>query len=166
MDAPPPGRDGPEPPASAAGLRSFAVQLRRMNAAFQRTAQEFARSQGLHHTDVAALIAILDGDGKGGALTPGRLRDHLRLTSGAVTACLDRLERAGHVRRVRDAADGRVVHLHYAPLGRSVARESFRPLARSVDATRQEFTEAELRTVLRFLRTLNDHLDEERGSAG
>ncbi|MCF2436360.1 MarR family transcriptional regulator [Streptomyces thinghirensis] len=34
-------------------------------------------------------------------MTPGRLREHLGLTSGAVTACVDRLERAGHVRRVR-----------------------------------------------------------------
>lgn len=100
----------------AAGLQSFAVLLRRMNSEFNRIAHEFAHEQDLHPTDVQALIAILDADygEPGTAMTPGRLREQLNLTSGAVTACLDRLERTGHIRRVRDGGDRRVVHLHYA----------------------------------------------------
>lgn len=156
----------PDPSAAPeTDLQAFAVQLRRMNSEFNRIAQEFAHSQGLHHTDVRALVAILDGDGDGdgdggggGAMTPGRLREHLNLTSGAVSACLNRLERGGHIRRVRDAGDGRVVHLHYAAAGRAVARDYFRPLARSTDAARQRFTEDELRTVIRFLTAMGDEL--------
>lgn len=148
---------GPDP-AQDTGLQAFAVHLRRMNSEFNRIAQEFAQAQGLHHTDVRALVAILDGDGRGGAITPGRLREHLGLTSGAVSACLNRLERGGHIRRVRDSGDGRVVHLHYAPAGRSVAREYFRPLANGTEAARQRFTEDELRTVARFLAALGDEL--------
>lgn len=143
-------------------LGNFAVQLRRVNSEINRIAQDFAHAHGLHHTDVRALIAILDGDGQGGAMTPGRLRDHLGLTSGAVSACLNRLERGGHVRRVRDPHDGRVVHLHYAPAGRAVAREYFRPLARSTDAARGRFTEDELRTVIRFLTALGDEFTAQR----
>lgn len=44
------------------GLQTFAVLLRRMNAEFNRIAQEFAQEQGLHLTDMQALIAILDAD--------------------------------------------------------------------------------------------------------
>ncbi|BFO16729.1 hypothetical protein SHKM778_31170 [Streptomyces sp. KM77-8] len=57
-------------------------------------------------------------------MTPGRLRKQLNLTSGAVTACLDRLERAGHIRRVRAAGDRRVVYLEYAEQSRSLARST------------------------------------------
>lgn len=147
-------------------LQAFAVHLRRMNSEFNRVAEEFAHAQGLHHTDVRALVAILDGDGHGGAMTPGRLRDHLRLTSGAVSACLNRLEEGGHIRRVRDPGDGRVVHLHYAPAGRAVARAYFRPLARSTEAARQLFTDDELRTVVRFLAAMGDELTALHGTQG
>lgn len=155
----------PPPPASGphdTDLHAFAVRLRRMNAEFNRIAQELARANGLHHTDVQALVAILDGDGHGGALTPGRLREHLNLTSGAVSACLNRLEAAGHIQRVRDPGDGRVVHLHYAAAGRAVARDYFRPLAESTDAARRHFDEDELRTVLRFLDAMGDELSAVR----
>ncbi|GGU39281.1 MarR family winged helix-turn-helix transcriptional regulator [Streptomyces lavendofoliae] len=148
------------------GLQSFAVLLRRLNGEFNRIAQEFAQAQGLHLTDVQALIAILDADadadadaeGAGEPMTPGRLRRQLNLTSGAVTACLDRLERAGHIRRVRAADDRRVVHLHYAEAGRKLARDYFRPLARSTDTARGRFTPGELAVVVRFLTEMNREL--------
>ncbi|GAA4126476.1 MarR family winged helix-turn-helix transcriptional regulator [Actinomadura keratinilytica] len=136
-----------------------------MNAEFNRITQEFARAQNLHETDVLALVAILDGDEHGGPMTPGRLRERLNLTSGAVSACLDRLERSGHIRRTRDAADRRVVHLHYAPHGTAVARKFFRPLAEGTGAACARFDEAELRTVMRWLLALNEELAALRGTA-
>ncbi|MER6487183.1 MarR family transcriptional regulator [Streptomyces virginiae] len=146
------------------GLQSFAVLLRAMNAEFNRIAQEFAHAQGLHLTDVQALIAVLDAerDEDAGPLTPGRLAAHMNLTTGAVTACLDRLEKAGHIRRVRAASDRRVVHIHYAQVGREAAREYFRPLARSTDAARARFSPAELHVVVRFLSEMNEQLARVR----
>ncbi|MGY1455917.1 MarR family winged helix-turn-helix transcriptional regulator [Streptomyces sp. SS8] len=149
---PPAGPDG-----GPTGLQAFAVLLRRMNGEFSRMAHDFAHSHGLHPTDVQALVEILDGE-RDGPVTPGLLRERLQLTSGAVTACLDRLERAGHIRRTRDSADRRIVHLHYAPRGREVAREYFRPLARATDAVRQRFSDAELHAVVRFLAAMNEEL--------
>ncbi|WP_174250399.1 MULTISPECIES: MarR family transcriptional regulator [Streptomyces] len=142
------------------GLQSFAVLLRRMNAEFNRIVQEFAQAHGLHLTDVQALIAVLDAehDEEGGPMTPGRLRSRMNLTSGAVTACLDRLEKAGHVRRVRAADDRRVVHIHYAPSGREAAREFFGPLARGTEAACAPFDPAELHVVVRFLQAMNHQL--------
>ena len=174
MHASPDGQDASTNPSPAApagrtpgtDLQSFAVLLRRMNAEFNRIAHEFAQSQNLHPTDVQALVAILDGDDEGGPLTPGRLRERLDLTSGAVTACLDRLERAGHVRRTRDSADRRVVHLHYAPAAAAVARDCFRPLAQGTDAARHRFSERELAVVVRFLATMNEELDRLRHPRG
>lgn len=51
-------------------MQAFAVLLRRMNAEFNRISHEFAQAQGLHLTDVQALIAILDADTAGGPMTP------------------------------------------------------------------------------------------------
>ncbi|MFD7701333.1 MarR family transcriptional regulator [Streptomyces caelestis] len=165
------GTPSPLPQADdPTGLQSFAVQLRRMNSEFNRIAQEFAHAQGLHPTDMQALIAILDADADAdapdGPMTPGRLRKQLNLTSGAVTACLDRLERAGHIRRVRAADDRRVVHLEYAAQARSLAREYFRPLAHSTDTARGRFTPEELTVIVRFLREMNRELVLLRQQAG
>ncbi|MFD3651994.1 MarR family winged helix-turn-helix transcriptional regulator [Streptomyces sp. NPDC058620] len=140
-------------------LHAFAVQLRRMNGEINRLAHAFAAEQGLHATDIQALAAILDSETP---LTPGRLRRHLGLTSGAVTACLDRLERAGHIRRARESPDRRVVHLHYLPEAKSAARSTFMPLAAATARAQERFSGEELTTVLRFLTTLNEELDQPR----
>ncbi|MFD6334992.1 MarR family winged helix-turn-helix transcriptional regulator [Streptomyces niveus] len=150
--------DGGTAPGPA-DLRAFAVELRRMNGEINRLVHGFANDQGLHATDIQALAAILDAETP---LTPGRLRDHLGLTSGAVTACLDRLERAGHIRRSRESADRRVVHLHYLAGARSAARSHFRPLAEATERARAGFSEPELVVILRFLASVNDELTEVR----
>ncbi|MEU6764040.1 MarR family transcriptional regulator [Streptomyces sp. NPDC046853] len=140
-------------------LQAFAVQLRRMNGEINRVIHGFAAGHDLHATDVQALAAILDSDDP---LTPGRLREHLGLTSGAVTACLDRLERAGHIRRSRDSQDRRVVHLHYAAGAKAAARAFFRPLAAATESARVRFTDDELSVALRFLAAMNEELSELR----
>lgn len=159
-----PAGQGPAvaPEKESADLLAFAVQLRRLNGEINRVVHGFAAAQNLHATDVQALAAILDADGP---LTPGRLREHLGLTSGAVTACLDRLERAGHIRRMRDSADRRVVHLHYEAGARTAARASFRSLADATAGARDRFSEDELVVVLRFLAAMNEELAALRGAA-
>ncbi|MFD6419446.1 MarR family winged helix-turn-helix transcriptional regulator [Streptomyces sp. NPDC060194] len=150
---------GPAEDDARRELYAYAVQLRRLNGEFNRIAHDFAGGQGLHATDVQALAAIMDAPEP---LTPGRLREHLGLTSGAVTACLDRLEKAGHIRRARDSADRRVVHLYYLPEARSVARAHFLPLAEATARAQEGFTAAELATTLRFLTGLNEELNRLR----
>lgn len=144
-------------------LYSFAVRLRRTNGEINRLVQGFAGDHGLHATDIQALAAIMDSDGP---MTPTRLRQHLGLTSGAVTACVDRLERAGHIRRVRESADRRVVHLHYEQDARVAARSYFRPLAAATEAARSRFGEEELSVVARFLEALNEELSAVRPGDG
>lgn len=46
-----------------------------------------------------------------------------------------------------------------------MAREFFRPLARSTDAARARFTEDELAVVMRFLGAMNDELTALRAPA-
>ncbi|MFG2869218.1 MarR family winged helix-turn-helix transcriptional regulator [Streptomyces sp. NPDC048338] len=148
---------GTAPEGAPGDLQRFAVELRRTNGEINRLVHGFALAQGLHPTDVQALAVVLDSTEP---LTPGRLRERLGLTSGAVTACLDRLERAGHVRRSRESADRRVVHVHYVEGARAAARSYFMPLAQAAERALLRFDEDELAVALRFLGALNEELGE------
>ena len=116
-----------------------------------RLGQAFAAGQGLHRTDAAALLAVLRAERAGDALTPGRLSAEVSLSSGATTAALDRLERHGHLHRVRDVTDRRRVTLHHDPAGAEVGRAFFGPLAERLDAVVAGFDAADLAVVERFL---------------
>lgn len=63
------------------------------------------KSLGLHYTDLDVL-ATLRRSGKPYRLTPTQLRESVLITSGAMTACLDRLEANGLIVR-RDNPDDR-----------------------------------------------------------
>ncbi|MFG3042261.1 MarR family winged helix-turn-helix transcriptional regulator [Streptomyces sp. NPDC048330] len=149
----------PDTPGQGSDLFSYAVLLRALNRELNRVTLDFAHKQGLHTTDVHALAVIMDPSASAdGPVTPTHLREELGLTSGAITACLDRLQRSGHVSRVRDTADRRVVHLVYNPDARALAREYFSPLARATETARSQFTPEQLSTIADFLRALNAEL--------
>ncbi len=61
---------------------------------------------GLHYTDLDVLATLRRG-GKPYRRTPTELRDSVLITSGAMTACLDRLEGNGLIARVADPNDRR-----------------------------------------------------------
>ncbi|MFJ8861861.1 MarR family winged helix-turn-helix transcriptional regulator [Streptomyces sp. NPDC102451] len=156
MDSADDPRDGSDADAAGASeLQAIAVALRRMNSEVNRLIHAFAHAQGLHATDVHALGAILDAEAP---LTPGRLREHLGLTSGAVTACLDRLERSGHIRRARESSDRRVVHLYYEPGAKAAARSFFMPLAQAAAGACAVSPPEELEAALRFIGRMNGEL--------
>jgi DNA-binding MarR family transcriptional regulator len=119
--------------------------------AAQQLGDVFAQTHGLHPTDLQALISVMRAERADDPLTPGRLGEALSLSSGATTAVIDRLERAGHLRRTRESADRRVVHLRYAPPARELASAFFRPLAARSREVTDEFSTAELQTVRRFM---------------
>ena len=116
----------------------------------------FAAQQRLHPTDVHALLHVMLAEGRGAPLTAGGLGAELDLSSGAVTALVDRLERAGHVTRARDAADRRKVLLHYSPAGRELAESFFEPLNARTAPLVGTYSQAELGMITRFLHEMSD----------
>ncbi|WP_212744355.1 MarR family transcriptional regulator [Rhodococcus sp. Q] len=125
-------------------LRALVVDLHLLGA-------EFARVNGLHPTDVRALICLLDATRAGRAATPTWLREQLHLNSASVTALIDRMERAGHVARRRDDADRRRVLLEVTPAAMELGWSFFGPLIASATGTVDSYTPAELAVVERFL---------------
>src|SRR5947208_1662327 len=89
----------------------------RLVAEADKVSSAFVGRHGMHSTDVNALIRVRLGQERGEPITAGRLGDELALTSGAVTALVDRLERSGNLRRLRDQGDRRRVILENTPEG-------------------------------------------------
>lgn len=140
-------------------LRSYSLESHRL-------AEVFAELHGVHHTDLRALVAVLHAEQRGTPLTPGELGAAVGLSSGATTAVIDRLERTGHLRRLRDDPDRRRVHLRYDPAGLALAQDFFRPVGERSNAVMDQFSDAELAAVARFLRAMNDMLAHHREELG
>jgi DNA-binding MarR family transcriptional regulator len=81
------------------------AEVRASQSATARFDQAVADAAGLNRTDMA-IIDALDREGPAPA---GRLAEVTGLSSGAMTTALDRLERSGYARRVRDSGDRRRV---------------------------------------------------------
>ena len=77
--------------------------LRALSTEIDRLDQAAADQYGLNRTDMRALDLV----GRAGPLAPTALARLLGFTTGGVTTVLDRLERAGYIRRRPDPADRR-----------------------------------------------------------
>jgi DNA-binding MarR family transcriptional regulator len=102
---------------------------------------------GINSTDLECLDLLqLDGPS-----TAGQMSTRSGLTTGATTAMIDRLERAGYVRRRRDADDRRLVVVevlehcgsHIAPL--------YQPIQKDLETVHARYSNRELGIVVRYL---------------
>ncbi|AWT42838.1 MULTISPECIES: MarR family winged helix-turn-helix transcriptional regulator [Streptomyces] len=127
----------------------------------------FAQANGMHATDVRALIALMDARRAGEETTAGRLGAALGLNSAGTTSVVDRLERAGLVRRVRGADDRRKVVVEVEERAVRLGQDFFGPLiARTVDLL-TAYDERERAAIRGFLTGVRDAAaGGARGSAG
>jgi DNA-binding MarR family transcriptional regulator len=92
-----------------------------------------------------------------GGMTAGELASASGLTTGAVTAVIDRLEQAGYVRRVRHEGDRRKVNVEVTPRHYEEAGKVWAPLMEDWQRTlAARFTVKELRTITEFLRSTTE----------
>ena len=86
-----------------------------------------------------------------GELTPGQLDDRLALTTGAVTAVIDRLERLGWAERRTHPKDRRSVIVRKAGGADTEALHIYLPVARALSAAAGRMSAAERGAAARFL---------------
>ena len=84
-------------------------------------------------------------------VTAGRLAELTGLTTGAITGMVDRLEKAGWVRRERDDNDRRKVFIAIVPENIAKIGRYYEPLQRAVQRDWEGYTDAELKLLLRFM---------------
>ncbi|MEU0970341.1 MarR family transcriptional regulator [Streptomyces sp. NPDC005917] len=111
----------------------------------------FAHQNGMHPTDVRALVALMDARRASEEMTAGRLGAALGLNSAGTTAAVDRLERAGHVRRVRGERDRRRVVIEVEERAIELGQAFFGPLIDCSTALLREYDEPGLAAIRGFL---------------
>ena len=114
----------------------------------------------LYHAAVAERLGVGVTDVKcysilrqTGPITAGELGERVGLTTGAITAAIDRLERAGLVRRTRTPSDRRrgVIELLSNPEIERALQELYAPLGRAVAGLLEKYSERERALILEFL---------------
>jgi DNA-binding MarR family transcriptional regulator len=123
-------------------------EVRRSQSATDRFDQAVAEALGLNRTDMRCLD-VLQREGR---MAAGHLAEATGLTTGAMTAALDRLERSGFARRVRDDADRRRVLVELTPKAAGIAAEFYSEHVAQSERLYQRYSEGELELLLRFVR--------------
>ena len=86
-----------------------------------------------------------------GELTPGQLADRLALTTGAVTAVIDRLERLGWAKRAPHPTDRRSVVVRKVSGADSEGLNLYDPLMRAIGRAAGRLSPKELAATVAFL---------------
>jgi len=155
-----------EPSDRATRLAQLERELRIMGARSVMLSHATASRLGISPADLETMDIL----GTSGPLTAGRLAELTGLTTGAITGVVDRLERAGFVRRERDANDRRRVIVHLVPDRARKIGKLYQPLARAMAELYQRYSDEELALILDCTRRGNaialEHIVRvERGRA-
>lgn len=113
---------------------------------------------GLSATEFEAVDIITNNQ----PVSAGQLASFCGLTTGAVTGLVDRLERAGFVRRKSDPTDRRRVlleHVHVPQIEDEV-RQLYQPISVAYDTLLSKYTPEQLEFLLEYTNTLNDEVEK------
>lgn len=124
------------------------AEVRRSQNATDRFDQAVADALGLNRTDMRCLDVI----DREGPVPAGRLAEATGLTSGAITSVLDRLERAGFAKRVRDPDDRRRVLVELAPRTHEQVHAFYAQHAALSERLYLRYTREQLELLLQFVR--------------
>jgi DNA-binding MarR family transcriptional regulator len=114
--------------------------------------QAIADSLGMNRTDMRC-IDLID---QAGGMTAGELARAAGLTSGAVTAVIDRLEKAGMARRVADPSDRRRVRIEVTPRMWELTAPLMMPFLEESQAILDDYSTEELARFTEFLQRVID----------
>lgn len=135
------------PPDRAHLLDALRRELGRVSAQSVLFSQAVADRLGMHPTDLECLDILRDA----GPITAGRLAELAGLTTGAITGVVDRLERAGYVRRESDPADRRRVIIRLVPeRAADTIAPLYAPLSRALDDLFSRYSDQDLALILDF----------------
>jgi DNA-binding MarR family transcriptional regulator len=153
------------PKARAALMQELEHAVRKSSALGVIFGQTVASRVGVSSSDLECLdFLVMEG-----RVTAGRLAELTGLTTGAITGVIDRMEKAGLVRRERDEEDRRKVYVAIVPEAIAKVGRFYEPLQKAVTRDWEGYTDAELKLLLRFMtqgyNTMIGVLDNLKGAA-
>lgn len=141
-------KKGDAPSLHQALIAQVGLQVRQLGAQSVMTSQIIATRFGLHTTDLECLDLIYLKR----QVSAGELASATGLTSGAMTALIDRLERGGYVERVGDPKDRRRVLVQIKPEAIEPIKAVYMPIQKRMFALWSTFSARDLELVADFLR--------------
>ena len=128
-------------------LQELDSTLRKVGAQSVLISDLVATRVGLNSTDLECLDLLY----LAGVTTAGALAKHTGLTTGATTAVIDRLERAGFARRRRDTADRRCVLVEVVPASAARVQPLYEQLMARIADLNNDYSDDQLATVVDYL---------------
>ena len=111
---------------------------------------------GLQITEFAILEALLHK----GPLTITAIGEKVLLTSGSMTAAINRLEKKDLVKRVQDPSDGRYFYVHLTDAGRLAIEGAFEKHKQNLEKVTAALTHAEREQLVNLLKKLGRQADQ------
>lgn len=112
---------------------------------------------GINRTD----HRVIDVLTRRGAIPAGELAGDAGLSPAAMTASIDRLERAGYARRAPDPADRRRILVDATPLAHERGWAIYQPLSERFARQASRYTVKELELIRDFLRRGTELVEEQ-----
>jgi MarR family 2-MHQ and catechol resistance regulon transcriptional repressor len=123
--------------------------------AVEKVDRESIDQTGLGLSDFTIMEALLHK----GPLTINQIGQKVLLTSGSMTAAVNRLERKGLVKRIQDASDGRCFYVRLTKRGRKVINDAFYRHQQNLEKIAEVLTREERTELVRLLRKLGFHAE-------
>lgn len=144
----------PVDPAHPPGTHLYLVMWKAFQA-FREYDRVSVDQLGICHSDFAVLELLLHK----GALPVNTIGKKVLLTSGSMTAAINRLEKMGWVRRKKDRHDARVVQVDLTASGRRKIQAAFLDHKNRLDEAVQVLTPEERHLLSDLLKKLGKHLE-------
>jgi DNA-binding MarR family transcriptional regulator len=124
----------------------------------------------LFHSVVAERLGLNPSDHKcaefvfnePAGMTPGRLAELTGLSTGAITGVVDRLERAGFVRRAHDPLDRRRVLIEATPERAPNVEPYFLPMFEAVLEVCSHYDDREVEVIADYMRRMGEAVEKLR----
>ena len=110
---------------------------------------------GLHLSDFAIMEVLLHK----GPLPIKTIGEKVLLTSGSMTAAINRLEKKDFVRRNQDPSDGRCFYVHLTEFGRGVIESAYEQHEKKLEKIVSVLTTEERAELVRLLKKMGKHAE-------
>ncbi|MDO7485688.1 MarR family transcriptional regulator [Peribacillus frigoritolerans] len=142
---------------NSALLESLTHRLKRYGMRSVLFQQNMAQKIGVSHTDLKSAEILNET----GPITAGELSKITGLSTGSVTALINRLEKSGYVKRERDQLDGRKVMIVPIPERQEQIKSHYQSLSMATKDLCSAYNEQELILINQFVEAITKIMDKE-----
>ncbi|MBD8138295.1 MarR family transcriptional regulator [Bacillus sp. CFBP 13597] len=142
---------------NSALLESLTHRLQRYGMRSVLFQQNMAQKIGVSHTDLKSAEILNET----GPITAGELSKITGLSTGSVTALINRLEKSGYVKRQRDQLDGRKVMIMPIPERQEQIKSHYQSLSTATKELCSAYNEQELILINQFVEEITKIMDKE-----